>query len=152
MRNSHTNIIYQGISLRMPRWLADVWRFELPLKDFPSYCGAGNSIGEWLVPDTAHKVRLSPACLIHDIEQCLGRRSFTNFMKTNNNLLRNLRACVKAQLPKGERKKAYLHCYWYWGTCATVGWLNFYPSSTNPWQNEEIKIRIEKLKRAKISG
>jgi hypothetical protein len=152
MRSAHTTISYQGISLRLPHWLADEWRFELPLRDFPTYCGAGNTVGEWLVPDTAHKARLSPACLIHDIEQCIGKRSFTNFMNTNNNLLRNLRACVKAQLPKGDRKKAYMHCYWYWGTCATVGWLNFKPQALNHWLNAEVRSRVDRLKKAKITS
>lgn len=30
-------VYYQGIILQMPSWLAEAWRYELPLKDFPSF-------------------------------------------------------------------------------------------------------------------
>jgi len=66
--------------------------------DFGSYCGAGDGIGNWLVPEVIHGyVRISAACWIHDEARKI-EPSEENFIQHNRMLRDNILAIVDYEL------------------------------------------------------
>lgn len=75
---------------------------EFPHKDiksFGTYCGPGDGVGDKLVPDVIpiFRVKLSPACWIHDLCFQLGDPTWSDFRLANSGMLTNAVACVYAQ-------------------------------------------------------
>jgi len=60
----------EGLSLIMPRVLKENWS-NLPLEDYPNFCGAGHGWGERTVPDTNYGMSMRHNCLIHDVCFCV---------------------------------------------------------------------------------
>ena len=146
---SLVTISYQGVALQVPAWLAGVWRYDLPLNDFPSFCGAGKGLGDWLVPEKNHGAILSPACFVHDIMWSTSYDTYLHFQKANNTFLKNLKSCVYSQLK--DPKIAYLRCYGYWLAVSTIGIIHFDPLVINPWSNRDVQEKLRRVRDAVIS-
>ena len=152
-------INYAGALLEAPAFLAEknhragpLWPFDLPLAAWPTYCGAGDGLGDWLVSDTICGVRVCPACFIHDIEWAIARRSYRGFQDANNRLLRNLNALTAAHHLAGVKAaEARTRAGLYWAVVSgPFGWLNFEPTGQDPDTNPVVKAKLQRLARAKL--
>lgn len=67
------------------------------LQDFKSYCGAGDGIGDYIVPETMFFLKTSAACYIHDRmwEQADG--SWEDFHYANSVFIHNLISIISYQ-------------------------------------------------------
>lgn len=135
----------------MPSFLVDLWPYDLPLEDWPTYCGAGGGIGDWLVPDVIWSARVCPACFIHDIDWAIADGSYKSFQEGNDRLKRNLMALTGAQLPKGVRLVANIRCNTYWLVVSSpIGWMNYKPCGTDPFLNPVVDDRLKRLGRPSL--
>lgn len=144
-------IEYSGVKLEIPDFLYSLWPHSMPVSQWPTYCGSGDGIGDWLVPDSIHGVRVCPACFIHDIDWAISKREYRCFMVANNRFRRNLLAIVSPQLSGGDYLDAYAKINLYWAVVSSpIGWANFAPESTNPFQNSIVRDRLNRLARANM--
>ena len=148
-----TYIKYANTEIEVPRFLSTRWPFNLPLSDWPSFCGAGDGLGDRIVPDTINGNRVACCCFEHDISWILADATFAAFMKSNLRLYLNLRAVVIAndrpgwwRHMVGERK-----CFAYFLAVCTFGRKCFKSSPydcdvyENPLDNPAIKDKLKKL-------
>lgn len=145
-------IRYGDIPLQVPTWLSGIWRYDLPLKDFPSFCGAGGGLGDWLVPEKMYGAIVSPACFVHDIMWSTSYDSYMHFQRANNIFYWNLRACVNAQLPGLKCQLAHMRCLAYYLAVSTVGIIHFDPLGVNPWSNRDAQEKLRRVLNAPISA
>jgi hypothetical protein len=83
----------KSISIVAP---ADIgFPFDNPI-DYPDCCGAGQGIGEKIVPETIWGVRVSLACFIHDDMWNRGEKSWSNFHQSNSIFLKNIISIIQA--------------------------------------------------------
>lgn len=142
--------------LIVPEDLVDIWPHSLPLPWWPTYCGAGEGIGDRLVPDKLRRAYLQPACFIHDIEWALApSRNPVDFVSSNFHFWLNLRSLVISQIPKSEprRLKEALHLCNFYVLVVTspIGWRNFRPEGTTIFNlNQDVKEKVHKLAMACI--
>jgi len=117
----------QGAFLAIPEFLRPLWPYQLPLDKWPSFCGAGDGIGDWLVPEKIHGVCISPACFIHDVEWALSPDTITEFFASNWRLLCNARALIMiSNLPWWKKQLAVVRAAGlYFVAVSTVGGLIF---------------------------
>lgn len=83
----------EGISLLAPAGVV------LPFKtiaECPSYCGAGQGIGDWVIPEKMFGLKISPACYIHDEDWAVAPPTWEAFHAANSRFLHNLIAIVEA--------------------------------------------------------
>lgn len=146
-----STIIYAGAILEVPDFLVDLWPHELPLSDWPTYCGAGDGLGDRIVPDSIWGARVCPACFIHDIDWAIADGSYRAFQAANNRFKRNLVALTDAQLYSQVRIAAKIRCNTYWLVVSSpVGWRNYEPSGSDPYTNPVVKDKLFRLARAKL--
>lgn len=151
---NHVKINYLGAQLEMPDWLADMWPHDLPLNKWPSYCGAGRGIGDWLVPEYLYDANVSPECFIHDIDWIVAPDTYWGFQSCNNRFLRNLNSSCKAQLSGRQYLLSKIGCLRYWFFVSTVGLRHFNPSyvlDTYPADNTEIREKLHRLAMARLN-
>ena len=67
------------------------------LKEFPASCGAGDGLGNTLVPETMWGLRISPACSVHDFCFEVSEGTWQDFHQSNYLFLRNLIAIIRAK-------------------------------------------------------
>ncbi len=67
------------------------------LSAFPDCCGAGNGLGEWVVPERVYGLRISPSCFIHDDDWEEAPPTWDAFRAANSRFLDNLLAQVETQ-------------------------------------------------------
>lgn len=94
-----------GIRLLMPRVLSEL----LPcinIDDFPNFCGAGDGIGEALVPDTFYGLSMRHCCFIHDITHTIYPPTKTFWHKSNELLLINCLRTIRVK--SGNRLTRFL--------------------------------------------
>lgn len=86
--------LFDGVPLRVPIINSNLVEFPHPtFKGFPTYCGAGSGFGDWIVPDRAMGLSLSPACFIHDL--CWGlATTWGEFHQSNMIFLENMRSII----------------------------------------------------------
>jgi len=60
------------------------------LADFDNCCGAGEGLGEKLVPDKIMGVKISAACNIHDDCFEMGDATWADFHQSNSMFIRNI--------------------------------------------------------------
>jgi len=149
---NYVQINCHGAMLIAPEFLRPLWPFELPLCKWPSYCGAGDGIGDWIVPDTVHGVCISPICFIHDVDWALSPDSITEFMASNWRMLNNAISMINASdLTWIEKKGAILRVtFLYFGAVSTVGCLFFDGElDGHQWDGTEIQhpIVADRLRR-----
>ena len=139
-----------GAELQMPHWLSELWPDEkiLPLSRWPTYCGAGSGIGDWLVPDRIYGVRIPPNCLIHDLDWATADGSRRAFTESNSRFRKNLRAFTAVHVPEEVARGAWCRCWLYYVAVSTVGWKH-YQNSVVPgvdiYKNETVRDRLARL-------
>lgn len=151
MKDNIIKIKYAGAALEISAFLGPLWPFDMLLDDWPTFCGAGQGFGDWLVPDTIYGVRVAPACLQHDVEWAIADGSYKAFMTANCRFRRNLGAMVKIQLTGWRRSLAVARCNTYFLVVSSpIGWANFDPGSTDPYKNEAVRAKIKRLSQAAL--
>lgn len=148
----YTTIETHGATLEMPGWLAELWPkdYDLPLEKWPTYCGAGEFWGDWLVPDICCWVNISPACLVHDIDFATLPRTWANFMTANWRLYRNIRALVWAHVDRENWSaiKVERRCLVYLVGTMIGGWGDFTPKPELDWfLNSLVLKKLNRLAR-----
>lgn len=89
-------IEYGGAVLEIPDFLAPIWPHDIPLDAWPTFCGAGQGLGDMLVKDRRCGVWTAPVCFIHDVEWTVGEASWLFAVESNLRLYRNIRALMLA--------------------------------------------------------
>ena len=142
-------ITYQKAKIQIPDFLADLWPVDLPLDSWPTYCGAGEGIGDLLVPERICGVDNSCGCFVHDIQWALADDSFFAAMVANWNLYCNLRAITLANYDHSKYSKGRVErgCLKYFlGTIiGTVKSFTPDGSYEDPFASPTVKARFKKL-------
>lgn len=150
----YVKIDYLGAQLEVIDWLAAMWPHDLTLEKWPSYCGAGRSLPDWIIPDNLYGANVAPACFSHDIDWIIALDTYLEFQAANNRFLRNLNALCKAQLSGWKYIKARGICLLYWAAVSTVGMKHFAPSyapETYPMDNPDIREKLHRLAMANLN-
>jgi len=145
-------IQYLGVWLEVPACLKDLWPYDMDLEDWPTFCGAGEGIGDVLVPDKIEGAIVSPACFAHDIAWAISQRTHTDFFDANIHLLHNLNNLIAKFIShRNHYERAIRVSFGYWEAVTSIlGWANFEPCGSDPWTNPVVKARLKKLADAKI--
>lgn len=145
-------IDYLGARMLVPEFLVPLWPQTLHLDDWPTYCGAGDGIGDWLVPDLIHGSRVCPACFVHDIDWSIADGSVEQFHKANKRFLANLKALVALQSTGVKRYWSYLRCHTYAMVVdSCIGRKSYNPTGNqDPYTNIEVKAKLRRLARASL--
>ena len=99
---------------------------EQALKDFPACCGAGEGIGNGLIPERMYGLLISAACHIHDYCWKIAEATWADFHQSNYLFFINLKAIIKAKSANViMRWLRYARATTYSGTVDTVGALIF---------------------------
>lgn len=151
----HVKIRYAGATLTIPEWLAPLWPYDLPLNRWPSFCGAGDGVGDAIVPESIRGVRVSPACFIHDVDWATSPDTISEFLASNFRLARNIRALILASsLPWWKKELAVVRAYTLWlGGVTTIGALCFDPlgeSFVDPLDNPVVQEKLHRLALARL--
>ena len=145
----YTFIECHRAQLEVHIWLVGLWPQHLPLRDWPTYCGAGNGIGDWLIPDDFGPAHISPACFIHDLDYALLPREWWPFQQANNRLYSNIVELCKVQCVTNEElAKGKRNAMRYWIAVSVFGWRHFTPGDPNPWKNPTVRDRLNRLAKA----
>lgn len=145
----YTTIDYRGATLEAPDWLAPLWPHDLHMDNWPSFCGAGEGVGDWLVPESLYGACISPACFIHDIDFACNPRTRSAFQSANNRFARNIEALVAVQLTGAQRYFATAGAVRYWFFVTMFGWKHFNPEGINPWQNKTVREKLNRLAKSR---
>jgi hypothetical protein len=133
-------IKYQGIGIEIPTFLNKYFPLEKPLDEWPTFCGPGGWIGDWLVPDKINGAYIAPACFIHDCERSVGPKTWESFSDGNNRMLKNTQALVNAQLDGRDRLIANSRCsIYHYAVASTVGWWCYKPE----WDSDDPNINLD---------
>ncbi|HAR38590.1 MAG TPA: hypothetical protein DCS09_08505 [Porphyromonadaceae bacterium] len=154
----HVKINCHGAMLIIPEWLRPLWPYQLPFNKWPSFCGAGDGIGDWLVPEKVHGVCISPACFIHDVDWALSPYSIREFLAANWRLFCNAKALIMiSDLPWAKKQMAISRVAGlYLVAVSTIGTLYFEGIlDGDEWDGIEISNptvadRMRKLSRAAL--
>jgi len=84
---------FDGILLLTPT-LDFMWPVGATALNFPDCCGAGNGLGNYLVPDTFYGLCVSAACWIHDQMFTLAEATWKSFYFCNEIFLENLKRII----------------------------------------------------------
>lgn len=144
------NFSYHGAELRAPMWLVTLWPHAMPLSAWPTFCGAGARLGDWLIPDEIYGAMVCAPCFIHDCMFSTAIDSWRAFQTANNVFLKNLLSTVKSQLSGIKRQLAYVRCFLYFAAVSTVGMIHFCPFCRNPYSNPEIREKLNRLAKAQM--
>lgn len=152
----HVKTYYRGALLIIPEWLVPLWPYDLPLNRWPSYCGAGDGAGDWIVPESIRGVRVSPACFIHDVDWATSPDTISEFLAANFLFFLNCRSLINAcsSISWFAKKHAIIRAATLWlGGVTTIGALCFDPlgeSFVNPLDNPVVKEKLHRLAMARI--
>lgn len=140
---------YHGAIIEVATFLVPFLSHDLPLNKWPSFCGAGDGIGDWIVPDKICGVVVSPECLDHDVSWAVSPNTYAAFQAANNRLLKNLVSRVGSKLSGKQYIRALLRCVMYYVVVSSwIGWRNFEPCGKNPWSNPVVRERLNRLTRS----
>ena len=145
--NSHVITEYAGAHVEVSAFLVPLLPHDLPLKDWPTYCGAGKGFGDWLVPDLIPGAYIQFPCFQHDIDWALADGSKDDYWKANARFLRNLRTMVRAQIADEDSlEKGLYDCEWYYmGVSSPIGWSCYHPSGQDWRTNPVVKEKLHRL-------
>lgn len=143
----HVAIIYAGAVLEIPAFLEPLWPHDMPLHHWPTFCGAGVGIGDWIVPDRISGVHVGPACLAHDLDWAIGDGSKKHWLASNERFGRNLKSLVRAQVADEDILSSALEdCDIYRiAVSSPVGWCLYDPCGTDPYTNPVVKSKLKRL-------
>ena len=144
-----SKIEYYGATIEVVDFLPPLLPQDLPLSLWPTFCGAGEGIGDLLVPDKIGGVIVSAECLDHDISWAISPNTYAAFQAANNRFFKNIISRIFAELNGKELAKALGRCIAYWFVVSSlIGWRNFEPCGENPWTNPVVRDRLNRLARA----
>lgn len=121
MKITTTIINCHGAMLEVCAFLRPLWPFDLPLDKWPTFCGAGDGIGDIIVPDSLHGCHIAPACFQHDIEFSVCPNTRAAFLAANWRFYRNLRALCVVQTSGIRRIRVEIDCLIYYAAVSTAG-------------------------------
>ena len=151
----YIKIIYADAELEIPEFLKTLWPYGMLLKDWPTFCGAGSGLGDWIVPDKINHKIISPGCFIHDLDWAIADGSKQAWTESNHRFCRNIKNLVKAQIIDQDLlESAFEDCEVYRIMVSSpIGWMNYDPCGTDPWTNPVVKDRLRRLalKNIKVS-
>jgi len=130
---------------------------DFPLNAWPTYCGAGDGIGDKVIPDTELEVKFSICCLGHDIEWSgLFKQSRIHMCESNWRLMKNIKSLLEANVDyhkynDKDIQRVYRTFFWgvMWG-----GMFHYYVSEelrqpvSNPMNHPVVKEKVDRLTEA----
>ncbi len=146
-------IDYHDAKLEVCSCLVDLWPSRLPLDKWPSFCGAGSGIGDWIIPENIAGVCCSCVCFDHDVSWAIADNTVKGAMDSNWRMYNNLRNLTLANYDQAKHSKSYVEfkCILYlFGVCIGLK-RNFKPDSAlgpvtdDPLQHPTVKDRLHKL-------
>ena len=124
---------------------------DLPLTMWPTFCGAGDGIGDRIVPDTIDGICVSPVCLDHDCSWAISPNTYAAFQAANNRFFKNLVSFLWSRLDGWQLVRALGRCTLYYAAVSSwIGWRNFSPAGEDPWSNPIVRDRLSRLARMKF--
>jgi hypothetical protein len=124
----------------------------LPLQHWPTFCGAGNGFGDWIVPDWVKRVCISPECFVHDIDWAIADGSWRAFQAANNRFLKNLISRFLSGLNGWMLVRSLSWAVGYWFVVSSpVGWLNYCPCGKAWDENPVVREKLHRLIMAEIN-
>jgi len=102
---------YSDVKLIVPK-IALAYIPKVRLRDFPAhFCGAGHGFSEKIIPDTLwwffKKVKISPACLVHDLEYVFAPPTWDAFRASDSRLKDNIHNLVDSKIKGSWHRKAF---------------------------------------------
>jgi hypothetical protein len=148
----NVTVTYHGRDLMCPSWLVPLLpdEEELPLKAWPTFCGAGDGFGDWIVRDKICGCIIKPVCFVHDVGWACSEEEGDYFVRENWRFRHNLVAWVVPNLPWWRKANGYTLCYLYWLAVATLGQKHFAPCGTDWATNPVVFEKLQRLARATI--
>ena len=140
-----TVIDVEGIKLVVPEILKRNWP-KIPLADFPRFCGAGDGLGEKIVPDYIYKVSVKHCCFIHDITHSILPKTERMFHLSNLLLLINIISTIAhagGWLMSLRFRRALKY---YFAVESDIGYNCFKTSTMDEFYNKMKKVGIEHVK------
>jgi hypothetical protein len=85
---------------------------KLTLKQYPThFCGAGKGLSEWVIPDVFwffwYNIKISPACLVHDLEYALAPPTWDAFRAADSRLQTNINSIIEQFYDEGCVRKFF---------------------------------------------
>ena len=77
------------------------------LEAFDSYCGAGNGVGNWVVPESIFAIPIKHCCFTHDTMFEIGEPTWQDFWQSNKVFRQNIVRTIEALEPVDQRKDKY---------------------------------------------
>jgi len=116
-------ITVEGILLIVPESYHAPYQF---IKQFPPSCGAGDGIGNGLVPERMYGLLITVCCHIHDYCWKVAEATWSDFHQSNYLFFVNLKAVIKAKSANViTRWLRYARATTYSGAVDTVGAMIF---------------------------
>jgi len=69
----------------------------MPLADLRHSCGAGEGIGDLIVPEKIFGLRVTPSCSIHDLAWDYAEPTWADFHQSNSMFFHNLLELIRVQ-------------------------------------------------------
>ena len=88
-----------GYVMRVPAFLESVYP-SIKYDEIPRFCGAGNGIGELVVPDSILGVNIRLACFYHDLCWAIAPPNWGNFHISNSAFRDNIDYILEAESNK----------------------------------------------------
>jgi hypothetical protein len=90
------NITFDGVPLIVPVISGALMEFlQDTFKGYPSKCGAGEGIGDKIVPETVFGLPISPVCHIHDTMFDIAEATWQDFHQANSVFLHNILSTIR---------------------------------------------------------
>ena len=144
--------VWHGVKYAMPDWLPPLLpdEEELPLAAMPTFCGAGDGFGDWIVKDRICGIWVKIPCLIHDVGWATSKEEGEYFVRENWRFRYNLHSAVVPTVPWYRKPRALLTVYLYWLAVATIGQNHFAPCGEDWADNPVVREKLQRLSRAKL--
>lgn len=154
---NYGTVIYFGAKLTVPEFLVPLFPTTLPAKKWPTFCGAGNGMGDAVIPDKIRGVSMSPACFVHDIDWAATPYTIKEFAGANWRFLKNCLSLIGASgMSRLPKLLARCRCLIYFAGVSTFGLFSFLASSTVPFDESDplkhptVRARLKRLAYADI--
>jgi hypothetical protein len=111
--------MWEGMGLQITEAMVKIFP-KCSYLDFPeNCCGAGDGIWEKVVPDYIYiypiivhgakfqRIKISPACTIHDLDYDLGPPTWDHFHESNSRLYANIKTIVQKHTIEGSNAQIY---------------------------------------------
>lgn len=149
--NHYALIPYAGTYLEVFAFLLDLWPYDLEPEDWPTFCGPGEGVGDFVVPDSIGPhfcANISAACFQHDLDRALCDGSRLSFDLGNNRFYRNMENLCRGQTKSMEQfEEARGDCdLYYWMVSLPPVWASHKPCGDLNWQtNPGVQEKLNRL-------